>query len=49
MKKVINRFQYIDCTAIAISAGDAVRQIPCLSAILKQLREMLIPFFSGGM
>lgn len=26
MKKVINRFQYIDCTAIAISAGDSVRQ-----------------------
>lgn len=26
MKKIIGRFQYVDCTAIAISAGDSVRQ-----------------------
>lgn len=26
MKKIVGRFQYIDCTAIAIGAGDSVRQ-----------------------
>lgn len=26
MKKIIGRFQYVDCTAIAISVGDVVRQ-----------------------
>lgn len=26
MEKIIGRYQYIDCTAIAVSAGDTARQ-----------------------
>lgn len=30
MKKIIGRIQFIDCTAIAVSEGDTVRQIAVL-------------------